>query len=136
MKKSIYMPKALFWLMLLIAACYAALSETGMLPTDYASSDNTALYGMELLSVGSCLVGVYFALRLFAFERVKQEIGQDNAQAAKQARRKWELVRTAIIAAALWTNVALYYASSYTNNPKYCLLIALIACVFCRPSDE
>lgn len=114
--------------MLLTAAVFIALSECGIIPTDYISkSQKMLLYQLELLSVISTLGGTYLALRLFSFRRIKQ---QDFS-----AQKKWMSVRTAIIGCPVWINAVLYYASSYSTTPKYCLLVALTACVFCWPSS-
>lgn len=135
MKKGTRIPKILFVLMLSAAACFTILSETGLLPTDYAAADGTALYRLELLSVLSCLGGTYLALRLFAFGFVKRQLNQNNRDRAAAAQCNWNTIRTLILAVAVWTNLILYYASSYTTTPKYCLLIALTACVFCWPAE-
>lgn len=114
---------------------WALLSEGNLVPTEYITHSPTADYNVSLISIVTAIGGTYLALRLMALKRIRQSIANAPDEAA--ARRiyvRWAWVRLGVMAAAVWTNVVLYYATSYSASTQYCLLIALIGAVFCRPS--
>lgn len=114
----------------LIALC----SEEGFLPVEYLSHDPNTDYVVGVVSFLTAIGGTYLALRLLAFKAfVRKLTGADDAH-AWAVYKKWSFARLAVIAVAMWVNVTLYYATSYTDSIKYCLLIVMIAAVFCWPS--
>ncbi len=120
-----------------VTAIYALISEVGVLPTDYAASDATTQYCISLLSIITAIGGTFLALRLPATSFVRRQLCQDDETLARKAYLKWSACRIAVAAVAVWTNTVLYYAAdTEVESIKYCLLIALIATVFCRPSSS
>ena len=103
-------------------------------PSDYIGNEPKVLYWINLYAIVSGLGGMFFTLRLFAFKSVRQSVRNEDEQAGFSAFCRWTKVRLGILALALWSNVVLYQASSYTTTPKYCMLIILVAFVFCWPS--
>lgn len=118
-----------------LGAAWALLSEFEVVPTEYLSSAPDVQYAISIATILTAIGGTFLALRLMAIARVKRSIAEAADEAARLKRyRQWALVRIGILAVAVWTNVVLYYASSYATSTRYCLLIALIAAVFCCPS--
>ncbi len=119
---------------LLFLAVWIILSEAGILPTDYITTDPQTDYTLNVASIFTAFGGTFFALRLFAFKRIKESVEQTDDNPAFKCYTKWAALRIALIGVAVATNVVLYYASSHTESAKYCLIIALIGTLFCWPS--
>ena len=129
MKQKITHLQIFFLLIILVGAAIVFFS-----PVDYISNESQTLYWVNLYSIISGLGGMFLTLRLFAFNGVRNSVRNENVDLGFAAFCRWTKVRLAILAVALWSNVALYQASSYTTTPKYCMLIILVAFVFCWPS--
>ena len=114
---------------ILVAALLALV-----LPDDFIGNDPKLLYWVNLFSIITGLGGMYLTLRLFAFQSVRRAVREEEETAGFQAFCKWTKVRLGLLAFVLWSNVILYVASTYTTTPKYCMLIILVAFVFCWPS--
>lgn len=119
-----------------VTVCYIALSEAEWLPTCHCAGSVQAEYVAQLVSVATALAGSYVALRLFAFQSVKKLVAQADEAEAMRAFRKYALLRTAIVAVALWSNAVLYYVLSYQQTALYCFLISAAASLFCWPSES
>ena len=118
-----------------ITGLIALLSETGILPVEYLAHDANTDYTVSLISIFTAIGGTYLALRLMAFKKIIQKIAEKSTEeSAWRVFRKYAIIRLGIIALGMWINTALYYATSYSESIKYCLLIIMIAAVFCWPS--
>lgn len=132
MNKKLYIIYIFIWL---VTGLIALLSEKEVLPVEYLPHNANTDYFVSLLSIFSSIGGTYFALRLLAFKSFLKKISEaDTAELAWATFCKWSYIRLTIIATAMWINVTLYYATSYYESIKYCLLIVMIAAVFCWPS--
>lgn len=114
----------------LFGLLYALLCEFGCLPTAYINLDVEKQYACDLICITAALGGTFLALRLLVFEKVKREITERPATILK-----WNFVRLAIQAAAVFTNLFFYYALTSTNTAKYGMLIAVIGLMFCMPQS-
>jgi len=118
----------------LVAAGVVLLSEAELLPVAYVRPSAQVAYALHLCSVALALGGSYAALRLFAFPRVKARMALPDEEKALRAYGRCALLRSALMAAAIWSNAAVYYAANYDTTALYCLLISLTASLFCWPS--
>lgn len=118
----------------LLAVVWIALSEAEVLPVHYLRPAGTTDYLVSLLSVATALGGTYLCLRLPALPRSRRQTQRAFELGDGKMAGTWRGVQLALLAVALWTNAVLYYATPYSPTPKYCLLIAFIAAVFCRPA--
>ena len=116
-----------------VTAAWILLSETGVVPVEYMGGGSRLDYYLSLLSVVTALGGSYFCLRLFSYGRIKALLEQSDVNGRKRAFAFWSFVRLGVLASALWCNAMLYYGTSYSPTPKYCLLIVAVASVFCWP---
>lgn len=94
-------------------------------------------YFLSVLAVAVTLGGVYLCLRLLSLQRIRQRfqgISQEEAARRYQQVAYW---RTALLLIVYVTDILLYFGSAgYASSAKYCLIIALIAAVFCWPSKS
>ena len=94
-------------------------------------------YFLSVLAVAVTLGGVYLCLRLLSLQRIRQRfqgISQEEAARRYQQVAGW---RTALLLVIYLTDILLYFGSAdYASSAKYCLIIALIAAVFCLPSKN
>lgn len=118
------------------AAAYAALSECGILPGHFIEPSLETTYALNLASIATSIGGGYLALRLLAFQHVKDNIQPAGQPGSLSAFSKWAAARCLLLAAGIWFNVFVYYAASYDMTAAYCLLISLICSVFCWPSKQ
>lgn len=112
---------------------YILLSESEYLPTGFIGQDATTLYLLDILAVCLTLCGTYTTLRLLSLRAVKEQIRQEKT--SEKAYLRWNTLRLCIIAVSIWGCAFLYYATLSTNTAQYCLLICLLASLFCRPSQ-
>ena len=121
---------------IIVAAFFAAFSETGVLPTDYIGNDPEILYWINLYAIFVAFVGMFICLRLFVFKKIHRELTDKDEDSALSAYTFWTKCRLSVLALALWSNTILYFSTSYTSTPQYCVLTTLITCVFCWPSTS
>lgn len=115
-------------------AAWAALSETGLVPTDYVAPSPETTYALDMLSIATAIGGGWAAMRLLSLEYVRRKIADAPLPAALAAYGRWATLRLAVMGLALWYNVAVYYACTAHTTAAYCLLIAAGASLFCIPS--
>lgn len=124
--------KALWFVIAIIPGIYILLSEFELLPTDFAPPDGETVYTLELLSVILSIGGIWLALRLLSFSSVKSRIGGAKGQ---HPLAFWYSIRLAMIGVPMWAVSVIYYSTSATSTPAYCLIIIFIAYIFCYPKD-
>lgn len=135
MKKKIRIHQSAYIGIWITTLLYILLSESGDLPAGFIGQDATTLYLLDILAVGLALCGTYTALRLLSLRPVKEQIRQENPEASGKAYLRWDTLRLCVLAVSIWGCAFLYYATLSTNTAQYCLLISLLASLFCRPSQ-
>lgn len=135
MKKKIRIHQSAYIGIWITALLYIFLSESGYLPTGFIGQDATTLYQLDILAVGLALCGTYTALRLLSLRPVKKQVKQENREISGEAYLRWDTLRLCVLAVSIWGCAFLYYATLSTNTAQYCLLICLLASLFCRPSQ-
>lgn len=134
MKRKIHLLQAAYILVWVVGILWAALSELEYVPTEYFPASPDADYAVSLISILTAIGGTYLSLRLTAFKGVRRRLQEGELPQRQGFYVRIVGWRTAVIALAIWANIAFYYGCSSANTTQYCLLIALIAALFCRPS--
>ena len=134
MNKKMKIYQLFFVVMLLISFLYTALSFAEILPTEYIGNHPKQLYWINLYSIVTGFGGMYIFLRWFKFRGIANQVKQEPEAAGFAAFCRWTKCRLFFLFLVLLSNMVLYHASSYTETPKYCLLVTYISCVFCWPS--
>lgn len=135
--KRMILVRVFYVLIWVLGLVWGVLSEVGMVPVDYLPHDGETEYYVGLLAVVMALGGTFLSLRFMAFKCVRKRLKLTaDRSSAEMLYLKFATMRLSIIAVAIWTNVVLYYATSYVTSTKYCLLITLIAVIFCWPSHQ
>ena len=134
MEKKTKVLQLAYGLILVIAVLIAVLSEMDILPVDYIGNEPKILYWMNLYAIFVAFGGMFVCLRMFVFKRVMAAIMNVDEQKAFAVYFKHTVIRLFIIMLALWSNTLLYFATSYSSTPQYCVLVTLVSCVFCWPS--
>ena len=106
-------------------------SELDVLPVAYLALDVQSAYAMNMLCVILTLAGTFISLRLFAVNKIKQEI-----QNAPCSITKWNIIRTIILGVCALINIMSYYALCNDTTSLYCFLITITGLVFCWPKKE
>lgn len=112
-----------------VTLLYALLCEADILPMGYVNADPQTTYLLQVLCVLYTLAATWGALRLFAMKRIKARLAKPAAVGT------WNLIRTAILALAVFLNQLTYYAL-LDSSFLYCWLITLVGLLFCVPKKE
>jgi cellobiose-specific phosphotransferase system component IIC len=129
--------RLVFWGVLLLVVVVFALHEYEILPIEYVGDGQVGLlYILDMLSLICSLGGTFVVLKLMALERVRRQISTASEEKALQIYAKWANIRSVILGIMLLVGIVVYYATSYQSSAKYCVLISLIAVVFCMPGQS
>ena len=119
---------------LLATVVVFALHEYNILPVEYVGEQQTGLqYALDMVSIVLSLGGTFLVLKLMALESIRRQIAALPEEKAVLVYAKWANIRSAILGTMLLVGIVIYYATSYQSSAKYCVLISLIAAVFCVP---
>lgn len=130
MNVSLKTAKAAYWLAWLIGTALIALHELGILPEGYIPRTPGNLYALQMTSVCLTLLCTYGALRLFALGSVKRRLGEKP-----ESLPAWSILRTVILASAIYINIVVYYGLGSGMSTLFCLLITAAGFVFCYPAE-
>lgn len=108
-----------------IAALVALGCEAGLLPAGCVSADAQTAYGLHMLCVVLTLAAIPGALKLFAVQERKGTLPL----------LPMHMLRTGLMAVPIFVDLIVYYALLSSSIPLYCLLISLLAFVFCFPQQ-
>lgn len=110
---------------------YTLLTECDVLPSGYVQVDAQLEYALHMLCVLLTLCCTWGALRLFALKRLRK-----MREAKPQVLPILNVLRTTVLATAIFINVLVYYALMHSTTPLFCLLITLLGFVFCWPKTD
>ena len=131
-----FYPRIYFLYVHVLTALVFLCFEQEWLPAGFIAGGELN-YFLSVLAVAVTLGGVYLCLRLLSLQRIRQRfqgISQEEAVRRYQQVADW---RTALLLIVYLTDILLYFGSAdYASSAKYCLIIALIAAVFCWPSKS
>ena len=109
--------------------------ESGALPTMYFQPDVEQAYALQVVAVVLTLLGSYVSMRLMAFSGVKQSVQSQEEMPALHTYATLCIVRTLLVAIAIWYNLLVYYLADFSTTLFYCFLITVVASLFCWPSQ-
>ena len=122
---------------LLLVAVVFALHEYEILPVEYVGEGQVGLlYALDMLSIICSLGGTFLVLKLMSLESIRRQISTASEGNALKIYAKWANIRSVILGVMLMVGIVVYYATSYQSSAKYCVLISLIAVVFCMPGQS
>ena len=131
-----FYPRIHFFAAHVLAALLFLCFDQEWLPAGFIAGGELN-YFLSVLAVAVTLGGVYLCLRLLSLQRIRQRfqgISQEEAARRYQQVASW---RTVLLLIVYLTDILLYFGSAdYASSAKYCLIIALIAAVFCWPSKS
>ena len=121
----------LVWALPLI---YALLHEMGVMPQGTLADDAQMEYIFQTMCILMTIVFIPFALRIFNLNLVKR-IKELPLQQALKSYRIWSDVRLALLLVPALINLQFYYLT-LDNTGLFCACMALIASLFCVPSES
>ena len=113
---------------------YALLHETGVLSQGALAGDARMEYIFQTIGILMTIVLIPFALRIFNLNLVKR-IQELPLQQALKSYRIWADVRLALLVVPALINLQFYYLT-LNNTGLFCTAMALIASLFCVPSES
>ncbi len=133
---SLRMPRYIYIGVWAVVVALAVADIAGLLPEGAFSPTAEERYAADVLCVALTLGASWAALRLFAVKRVRESVGREPASLPR-----WNVLRTALLALPILLNLVLAlsltagggYGALGGNTQVYCLLVALIAFLFCWP---
>ncbi|MBQ8226883.1 MAG: hypothetical protein IJZ92_05545 [Bacteroidaceae bacterium] len=135
MKTALKIPRWTHLFVWLITALLFLAFESGELPTLYFQPDVEQAYALQVVAVVLTLLGSYVSMRLMAFSSVKQSVQRQEEVSALRTYSTLCLVRTLLVAIAIWYNLLVYYLADFSSTFFYCFLITIVASLFCWPSQ-
>lgn len=121
----------LVWALPLI---YALLHEMGVMPQGTLADDAQMEYIFQTMGILMTIVFIPFSLRIFNLNLVKR-IKELPLQQALKSYRIWSDVRLALLLVPALINLQFYYLT-LDNTGLFCACMALIASLFCVPSES
>ena len=121
----------LVWALPLI---YALLHEMGVMTQGTLADDAQMEYIFQTMGILMTIVFIPFALRIFNLNLVKR-IKELPLQQALKSYRIWSDVRLALLLVPALINLQFYYLT-LDNTGLFCACMALIASLFCVPSES
>lgn len=115
-------------------AILAFLYETGCLPEGIYAGDAQMEYILQSVSILLTVGLIPFALRLFNLNLVKRIQELPLADALKSY-RMWADIRLCLLFVPVLLNLSFYYLTLNTTG-LFCTLMALLASLFCVPSEN
>ena len=113
---------------------YALLHKTGVLSQGALAGDAQMEYIFQTIGILMTIVLIPFALRIFNLNLVKR-IQELPLQQALKSYRIWADVRLALLVVPALINLQFYYLT-LNNTGLFCAAMALIASLFCVPSES
>jgi len=137
LKNPINAPRCAYISIWVIAIVWAILSVTDVVPTEFLPHNAMTDYNVSVISIVTAIGDTYLALRLPSFRVFRHRFREvKDEDAGQRLYARIALIRVAIIATAMWMNDFLYFATTYSASTQYCLLITMIAAVFCWPTQR
>ena len=118
----------------LFPAIYAILFETGVLEEGIYAGDAQMEYIFQSVCILLTICLIPLALRLFNLNLVKR-IKELPLQEALKSYRIWSDVRMSLLFAPVMLGLTFYYLTLNTTG-LFCACMALIASLFCVPSEN
>ena len=112
----------------------AVLYETGLYPKGIQAGNAQMEYIFQSISILLTIGLIPFALRMFNLNLVKR-IKELPLEQALKSYQKWSDVRLSLLFVPAIMAMSFYYLTMNTTN-MFCACMALIATLFCVPSEN
>ena len=126
--------KVMFAIVWIAPVLIVVLNETGVYQKGIYQGDAQMDYILQSISILLTMGLIIFALRMFNLNLVKR-IKNLPLQEALKSYRIWSDVRLALLFVPALLGVSFYYVTMNTTN-LFCACMALIATLFCIPSES
>ena len=113
---------------------YTLLHEAGVLSQGALAGDAQMEYIFQTIGILMTIVLIPFALRIFNLNLVKR-IQELPLQQALKSYQTWSMLRLALLFVPAIMALSFYYLTMNTTN-LFCACMALIATLFCVPSEN
>lgn len=119
----------------LLVVAFVVLSECSVVPSEYIAYDPSSAYTISIVCIFSALGSMVLSFTMMRSKFVQKDVARCAGEEAQKRRyRAWLVGRMALTFAVALLNAALYYGAAHEVSAKYCLLIALAACLVAYPS--
>lgn len=120
------MPHILYFASIALFALVSLLFENDILPRAIVANTPAITYALNLLCIVTASGGTFLLLYWWRIPAIA-------ARRTSQARRM-HIIRILLCAFLILVNILVYYLAPYTHNALNCILILLIAGIFCWPN--
>ena len=119
----------------LLVVAFVVLSECSVVPSEYIAYDPSSAYTISIVCIFSALGSMVLSFTMMRSKFVQKDVARCAGEEAQKRRyRAWLVGRMALTFVVALLNAVLYYGAAYDVSAKYCLLIALAACLVAYPS--
>lgn len=108
--------------------------EIHLLPIGIWVGSEQTIYMANTWCVLWTIIGIYMALRLFVFSKIRKQLSDTNESNRLQAFVRWNRARTILLVFTLLINLFAYYATLETTG-GLCAAMTFLAAFFCWPMD-
>lgn len=122
---------AIFWL---LSICGVIIGEVNDEWKGSYTEKFMFTYYIETLCILLTAICIPLSLKLFAL-KLRHKIDQEKLPQALLSYRKWSLYRLFLLSLPLFMGIILYYLTM-SNTGVLCASIALVASLFCWPSED
>lgn len=120
-----------FAILILLIGLFLAF-DNAWLPVGFIHSVDT--YALSVITVALTLSGTYIVLSWIKYLKYWQRSSWWSMYSVGRRYIVWTSVRTLLLFVMGTWNVTVYFGSAdYATSSKYCILITLIAALFCIP---
>lgn len=133
-KKVLNRQRIVFIFVWVLPFLYACLYETGLLPKGICVGDANKVYILQTVGILLTIGLIPFALRMFSLQLVRR-VKELPLRKALTSYRRWSDVRLSMLFVPAMINLQFYYLTMNTTG-LFCAAMALIATLFCIPSES
>lgn len=133
-KKAVNQQKVTYIALWVLPICFALLYEIDTLPKGLYAGDAQMDYILQSIGILLTIGMIPFALRMFNLNLVKR-IQELPLQEALKSYRRWADIRLCLLLVPALLNMQFYYLTMNTTG-LFCSAMALIASLFCVPSEN
>ena len=123
-----------FYTLWIVSALLLLSFELEWIPTGWFAGSEVVEYWLQTAGILVAIAGIPGSLKLFSWMLV-HKINRENLEEALDTYRKISIVRLSILELVVMFNWIVYYFT-LNNAGLLCALIALIATLFCVPSEQ
>lgn len=126
--------RTLYAIVLGLFSIIFALFEFGVLPTKLIPPSNETTYAVDLVSIITAFGGTFLLLYAFRLKPIRSRYEALEGAAAEAFAVKVCNARLVVWLVLMLINTVLYHETSNVTNPKYGIIVLVIAGIFCWPT--